>query len=74
MEVLHNGRSLNDNNINFAQSLLKYQFPCLDGLKSSQLQRKQQKKIQHGLQVIHSRGNHWIVASTLGCDDEVKSL
>ena len=31
MEVLWDGRTLNDNHINLAQSLLKYQFPCLDG-------------------------------------------
>lgn len=68
-EVLYDGKQLNDNHISFAQGLLKYQFPCLNGLKSSLLQRKQQRKIQYGVQIIHSRGNHWIVASSLGCSD-----
>ena len=34
---------------------------------------KKQKKIKQGVQIIHSYGNHWIVASTLGCrEDEIK--
>ena len=73
-KVLYDGKQLHDNHINFAQGLLKYQFPCLDGLKSSLLQRKQQSKIQHGVQIIHSRGNHWIVASSLGCSDNLVNV
>lgn len=30
---------------------------------------KKQEKIKHGVQIIHCRGNHWIVASTLGCSN-----
>ena len=70
--LLHVGR-LNDKHINFAQCLLKKQFPCLEGLMLTILQTKVKKKIVCGLQIIHSRNNHWIVASTLGCEvDEIK--
>ena len=72
-KALCDGKRLNDNHINFAQGLLRKQFPSIDGLKLTLLRTKQQTKIKHGLQIIHSRGNHWIVASTLGCyKDEVK--
>jgi hypothetical protein len=27
------------------------------------------KKIHCGMQILHDRGNHWIVASSIGCED-----
>ena len=68
------GKQLNDNHINYAQALLKKQFPSLEGLQLTLLQNKRpKKKVARGLQVIHSRNNHWIVASTLDCrNNEVK--
>lgn len=64
---LQDGSWLNDKHINYAQSLLKKQFPHIDGWKLTLLAQKEQEKIKHGVQIIHCRGNHWIVASTLGC-------
>ena len=62
---VHDGRWLNDKHINYAQSLLKNQFPHIDGLKDTLLVHKKQEKIKQGVQIIHTRGNHWIVASNL---------
>ena len=56
--ALCDGKRLNDNHINLSQALLRKQFPSIDGLKLTLLQTKQQTKIKHGLQIIHSRGNH----------------
>ena len=72
-DILTSGGLLNDNHINFAQCLLFHQFPLTEGLKHTILQgRKPLKKIKKGLQIIHDRGNHWVVASTIGCADGVK--
>ena len=59
------GGWLNDKHINYAQSLLKKQFPHIDGLNNTLLLHKKQEKIKQGVQIIHTRGNHWIVASNL---------
>lgn len=61
------GEELNDVIINFAQKLLKKQFPVIGGLQNTVLQAKKQNElgVQSCLQVIHSRGNHWIVASNV---------
>lgn len=55
--------------MDFAQRLLKQQFPSLGGLWSTLLQcrNEAQKGISGGLQIVHSRSNHWIVASTINC-------
>ena len=65
---LRDGRWLNNKHINFAQSLLKKQFPHIDKWKETLLFHKMQKKIKQGVQIIHTRCNHRIVASTLKCD------
>lgn len=68
--ILVEGNMLNDMTINSSQAVLKHQFSIAEGLNSSLLQHKKlQKKIDSGLQVIHSRGNHWILASNIGCAD-----
>ena len=72
-DILTLGGLLNDNHINFAQCLLFHQFPLTEGLKYTTLQgRKSLRKIEKGLQIIHDRGNHWVVASTIGCTDVVQ--
>ena len=67
-KILLEQRRLNDHHINFAQGLLHHQFPSVDGLGNTLLQRRPQtQKIKHGLQIIHDRDDHWIVVSTIGC-------
>jgi len=68
-EILCNKGWLNDKHINYAQSLLKKQFPHLDGWKNTLLLHKEQKKIKKGVQIIHTHGNHWMVASNVRSGD-----
>ena len=63
---------LDDLVINIVKVLLKKQFPDLLGLQSTLLQSgKQQgmKENHNHVQIIYSRGNHWIVASTIHARD-----
>ena len=66
---------LSDIPINIAQSLIKKQFPDIKGLQPTVYQQRNQT-MEDGtvqldstnqLQIIHCRGNHWIVASSVGC-------
>ena len=64
------GETLTDLHINVAQELIKRQFPHISGLQSTLVLPKTQKvtvTAAHA-QIIHSRGNHWIVASNIGCN------
>ena len=61
---------LNDHHINFAHKLLANQFPSIEGLGYTIIQNKPPiKKILNGLQIIFDRGDHWIVASSIGCTE-----
>ena len=57
------GLQLSDKHINFAQKIIKCQF-SLQGLQSTLLQTTSKPSVNE-LQIVHSRGNYWIVASTL---------
>ena len=66
---------LNDKHIDFAQTLLQVQFGSVSGLKSTLgLTQHQQPPYRNSkaLQVIHCKGNHWVVASSLGCVAKVE--
>lgn len=67
---------LSDRHIHYAQAILSQQFPHVDGFKNTLLQGKPQlRKIQcGGIQIIHDRGNHWIVASAIGNKDTIESV
>jgi len=70
------GELLTDVEINFAQSLLKKQFPKLNGLDSTLYQEKKielsEGSVQNKLQIIHCKARqHWIIASTLNCPQSV---
>ena len=71
--IIATGEELNDKHINFAQSLLKKQFKDIQGLTSTLLLTSSPGHpiVSNGLQIIHTRGSHWIVATTIGCTDEV---
>ena len=75
-KLLLDGEWLNDIHINLAQRLLSKQFPQLSGLCSTLLLPQAKQLVPAGtsaLQIIHTRGNNWIVASTIGCQPgEVK--
>ena len=59
------GRWLTDKHVNYAQSLLRSQFPHIDGWRETLLLHKVQRKIKKGLQIVFTRGNHLIIMSTL---------
>ena len=70
-----NGQRLNDLVINFAQKVLKMQFPSVKGFQSTLVQEKKRKGTfeQDKVQIIHSCGNHWIVVTTIeGASYDVK--
>ena len=70
--LLRNGK-LNDRHINYAQRMLHSQFPHAEGLGHTLLQkRKQLKKTVSGLQIIHDRGDHWVVALNVAGYDNVQ--
>ena len=70
-ESILNGEKLTDLHVHLAQQLLEQQFPHLNGLQPTVLQTKKsldvRKPLPYQLQVIHSRGDHWILASNIGC-------
>ena len=69
------GDCLTDKHVNFAQSLLKKQFGSIAGLKWTLVLAQLQDSPYHRsevLQIIHCRGNHWIVVSSLRCPTRVQ--
>ena len=61
------GDKLDDLVINVAQKMLKKRFPNFAGFQLTLLQSKQQQPAQSSrkqIQIIHSRGDQWLVAST----------
>ena len=64
-KTIRNREKLNDKHINFAQRLLKEQFPHLNGLRLTLLQNiPHDQPTSNAIQVIHVRDDHWIVAAT----------
>ena len=73
--ILEGGGQLSDRHINYAQILLQKQFPLVQGLGNTLLQsRKPLQAIKQGLQILHDRGNHWLVASNIGCPENTINL
>ena len=62
-DEINYGRELNDQHINYAQNIIKSQFG-IEGLQLT-LYQNSQKPLTNQLQIIHSRKNHWITASTI---------
>ena len=71
LKSIEKGEKLTDLHIDYAQQLIKCQFPLLNGLQSTLYQAKKPacKPLKDHLQIIHSRGDHWIVASTVSSKD-----
>jgi len=60
-DAIMDGHRFNDLVINFAQKVLKQQFPNVKGFRSTLLQEKKKKKSsfeQGRVQTVHSQGNH----------------
>ena len=63
---------LSSDEINFAQELLKLQFPNINGFQSTLLQDKPldltKDAVKNKIQIIHYKSqHHWIAASTMQC-------
>ena len=67
--IIVGNKMLNDRHINFAQKLLRSQFPAVNGLGHTLLQGKPKL---HGIQIIFDRKNHWIVASNMNSETTVQ--
>ena len=53
-------------NIDFAQHFLKSAFPSIEGLKCTLLQSRLKFNTEEKfVQVLHSRGDHWILVSNI---------
>ena len=70
------GEKLDDRHVDLAQNLLKQLFSELGGLQSTLLQAKPLKQPRDSnkkkkIQIVHSRGDHWIVAATMLANDKV---
>ena len=65
--VLLTGQKLTDKNIIL---LTHHNNPMLNGLQSTLFQSRSEgfESNANAIQIIHSGGNHWIVATTLRCD------
>ena len=63
------GDELNNKHIAFSQAILKKQHVELSGLPSHLMLPKQSTPItaSNALLILHCRGNHWIVITTIGC-------
>ena len=64
-EVITSEGLLTDKHVNFAQALLQKEHKQLLGLQSTLLLAKQ-TSVSPSLQIVHSRGDHWIIATTIG--------
>ena len=67
------GEKLNDKDIKHAQKILKARFPRLNGLKLTLYQVKpSEQAMDNWLLVIHCHErDHWILAATINCADDV---
>lgn len=64
---LQQGRMLSDKHMYAAHQLLRRQFPWVSGLQDTCLsQTTFQPVSSEGVQIHHTRGNHWVVSACLG--------
>lgn len=70
-KIVLQSQQLTDRHIDFAQEMLRIQFPDILGLQSTLLLQTYSRKLPKipknalFLQIMHSRGNHWIVIYVL---------
>ena len=73
-EIILQGLRLTDNHMNASQKLLKKQFASIEGLCNTYVTLCNTKGyvtawIPNYLKILHSRGDHWITLTTIGCSD-----
>ena len=65
--IIETGKQLSDKHINFAQRMIKNQFPSVGGLKSTLLQTRKVKgqRTANSIQIVHcKKREHGVVVST----------
>ena len=68
--LLETNQRLNDKHINFAQAMLRGQFPQCGGLQNTLLQgRHKYSTATKMVQILHVCGDHWVVISNLLCPE-----
>ena len=69
--IITKGLKLTDNHMNFAQTMLRQQFRHVTSLQLTYLLHTAwaRQSDVNALQIIHSRGDHWLVMTTIGCSD-----
>ena len=73
--ILEEGEELSDKHIQFAQKLIKEQFPSFGGLFSPLLQDKCYNLHDGSVQIIHCLSrHHWIAVSNVGCNENSVNL
>ena len=76
-QQLDSGGWLTDNHISAAQTLLKDQFPHIDGLQPPTLSETEEWSVllSEGVQILNDPSKkHWICVSTVGCPTNVINL
>jgi len=64
--MIEEQRRLNDRHINFAQAMLRSQFPKCDRLRNTLLQHRVKLSITNKIvQILHTRSDHWVVISNI---------
>jgi len=65
-DAIMDGQRLNDLVIHFVQKVLKQQFPRVSVSTSPGEKEKTKSSFEQGrVQIVHSYGNHWIVATSI---------
>lgn len=66
--MIEGQRRLNDRHINFAQAMLRSQFPQCAGLRNTLLQHRVEFSVTNKIvQILHTRNDHWVVLSNIHC-------
>lgn len=74
-QIIIDGLELTDMHINISQGLLRKQFPSIAGLCSSLSPILSIGNwVENYIQIFHCYGNHWICASTIGCEEGVVNI
>lgn len=69
-QLIEEGKKLNDYHINYEQAMLKLAFPNIQGLQNTLFQEKLKLNVTRSIvQVIHIKGDHWVVLSNMSCQD-----
>ncbi len=74
-DIILDGQELSDLHIDFAQNILSAQYPNITGFQSTLFQLRQPlKSSSNVVQVLYVRNNHWIVLTSVNCQEGDRDL